>query len=109
MQEIDFSRIRIDVMTNLNDPSAVLATRLPWNQIEEAMTAKFGHQNHTSKVAIDWDIFGATETLVGVPREASRAGLEHDTVPALKRRTRKKSRTLSGPQLVKPEIEFLTQ
>lgn len=32
MQPIDFFRSRIDAMINLNDPLAVLATRLPWNQ-----------------------------------------------------------------------------
>ena len=41
MQEIDFFRSRIDAMINLNDPLAVLATRLPWNQIETAVAAKF--------------------------------------------------------------------
>lgn len=37
MQEIDFFRSRIDAMINLTDPLAVLATRLPWNQIETAV------------------------------------------------------------------------
>ena len=30
MQPIDFFRSRIDAMISLNDPLAVLATRLPW-------------------------------------------------------------------------------
>lgn len=34
MQEQDFFRSPIDAMINLNDPLAVLATRLPWKQIE---------------------------------------------------------------------------
>ena len=34
MQPVDFFRSRIDAMINLNDPLAVLATRLPWNQTE---------------------------------------------------------------------------
>lgn len=33
MQEIDFFRSRIDAMINLNDPLAVLATRLPWREV----------------------------------------------------------------------------
>ena len=32
MQPIDFFRSRIDAMINLNDPLAVLASRLPWGQ-----------------------------------------------------------------------------
>ena len=31
MQPVDFFRSRIDAMINLNDPLAVLATRLPWS------------------------------------------------------------------------------
>jgi len=45
MQSMDFFRSRIDAMINLNDPLAVLATRLPWNQIEAAVAQKFEHQN----------------------------------------------------------------
>ena len=37
MQDIDFFRSRIDAMINLADPLAVLATRLPWRQIEAAV------------------------------------------------------------------------
>lgn len=38
MQTSDFFRSRIDAMINLNDPLAVLATRLPWSQIEATVT-----------------------------------------------------------------------
>ena len=41
MQAIDFFRRRIETMINLNDRLAVLATRLPWKQIEEAVAIKF--------------------------------------------------------------------
>ena len=68
MQEIDFPRSRIDAMINLTDPLAVLATRLPWSQIEAAVTAKFEHQNRTGQVLKDQDMFGTTETLVGPGR-----------------------------------------
>mgnify|MGYP007099661732 CR=1 FL=1 len=36
METADFSRARIDAMLDLSDPLAVLATRLPWDQIEAA-------------------------------------------------------------------------
>ena len=68
MQPIDFFRSRIDAMINLNDPLAVLATRLPWNQIEAAVAAKFEHQNRAGEILKAQDMFGATETLVGAGR-----------------------------------------
>jgi FOG: Transposase len=42
-------------------------------------------------------------------RAASRTGLDHDTAPALKRRTRKRPGTLSALQLDKSETTFMTQ
>lgn len=68
MQSLDFFRSRIDTMINLSDPLAVLATRLPWNQIETAISAKFEHQNRAGQVLKDQDMFGTTETLVGAGR-----------------------------------------
>ena len=68
MQAIDFFRSRIDAMINLNDPLAVLATRLPWSQIEAAVAAKFEHQNRTGEILKAQDMFGTTETLVGAGR-----------------------------------------
>ena len=68
MQAIDFFRSRIDAMINLNDPLAVLATRLPWNQIEAAVAQKFEHQNRSGQILKDQDMFGTTETLVGAGR-----------------------------------------
>ncbi len=67
-------------MFNLNDPLAVLATRLPWSQIEAAVSAKFEHQNRTSQVLKDQDMFGTTETLVG----AGRSNLTQDIAVKLK-------------------------
>jgi transposase, IS5 family len=37
----EFFRARIDAMINLSDPLAVLAGRLPWDQIDTAVAAKF--------------------------------------------------------------------
>ena len=68
MQEIDFFRSRIDAMINLNDPLAVLATRLPWAQIETAVAAKFEHHHRTGQVLKDQDMFGTTETVIGAGR-----------------------------------------
>jgi len=64
MQEQDFFS-RIDAMINLNDPLAVLATRLPWDQIETALAQKFEHQNRTGQILKDQDMFGSTATSLG--------------------------------------------
>ncbi len=65
MQPVDFFRSRIDAMINLNDTLAVLATRLPWNQIETAIAAKFEHQNRVGQVLQCEDMFGTTQTVIG--------------------------------------------
>ena len=68
MQPVDFFRNRIDAMINLNDPLAVLASRLPWHQIEAAVAAKFEHKNRPGEVLKAQDLFGSTETVVGAGR-----------------------------------------
>ena len=61
----DFFRSRIDAMINVNDPLAVLATRLPWAQLEAALAVKFERQVRTGAVLEDHDLFGPTQALVG--------------------------------------------
>ena len=61
----DFFRARIDAMINLNDPLAVLATRLPWDQIEASVAAKFERQERAGQVLEGHDMFGPTQVLVG--------------------------------------------
>jgi len=68
MQEQDFFRSRIDAMINLNDPLAVLATRLPWDQIEAAVAAKFERQHRAGQTLEGQDMFGTTAVLVGAGR-----------------------------------------
>ena len=68
MQPIDFFRSRIDAMINLNDPLAVLASRLPWSHIEAAVAAKFEHQHRAGQLLKAQDLFGTTETVVGAGR-----------------------------------------
>ena len=68
MQAIDFFRNRIDAMINMNDPLAVLATRLPWRQLEESVASKFEHQNRAGQILKAQDMFGTTAALVGAGR-----------------------------------------
>ena len=65
MSTPDFFRSRIDAMIHLNDPLAVLATRLPWAQLEAAIAAKFACQVRTGTVVQTDDLFGPTQALVG--------------------------------------------
>lgn len=65
MQTADFFRARIDAMINLSDPLAVLATRLPWAQIEAALAARFEREERAGQVLEGRDMFGPTAVLVG--------------------------------------------
>jgi IS5 family transposase len=65
MQPVDFFRARIDAMINLNDPLVVLASKLPWRQIEAAIASKFERQHRTGEVLEAQDLFGTTQTLLG--------------------------------------------
>lgn len=72
MQAQDFFQSRIEMMIDLRDPLAVLAQRLPWGQIEEALAQKFERQDRAGKRLEGEDLFGPTQQLVGAG--VSRAG-----------------------------------
>ena len=59
----DFFRSRIDTMINLNDPLAVLATRLPWRQIEAFLAARFAHANRPGEIREHTDLLGSVQVL----------------------------------------------
>ena len=65
MQTADFFRARIDAMINPKDPLAVLATGLPWGQIEASVAAKFERQKRAGQTLEGQDMFGPTQVLVG--------------------------------------------
>lgn len=79
----DFFRSRIDAMIHLNDPLAVLTTRLPWAQLEAAIAAKFARRvrpgtpefdtnRHKSLICIEATFSAATTTrTVGFLRSVS--------------------------------------
>ena len=68
METPDFFRCRIDAMINLHDPLAVLAGRLPWAQIEQALEAKFEHDERAGRVIEGVDLLGPRTQLVGAGR-----------------------------------------
>jgi len=66
METADFFHARIDAMINLSDPLAVLARRLPWDQIKAATLAKFEREDRPGRVLEGQDMFGATQVLEGM-------------------------------------------
>ena len=65
METPDFFRSRIDAMINFNDPLAVLARRLPWDQIEASLAAKFERQEREGQSLEVADLIGPTEVVEG--------------------------------------------
>ncbi len=65
MQTADFFRARIDAMINLSDPLAVLATRLPWDQIEAALAPLFGRKDREGVSSAEVDLFGPSLAVAG--------------------------------------------
>ena len=64
----DFFCSRIDSMIDLRSPLAVLATRIPWAQIEAALAPKFEHETRAGQRIQGQDMLGATVALVGAGR-----------------------------------------
>lgn len=71
MQTPDFFRCRIDAMINLKDPLAVLATRLPWAQIEASLAPKFEHLDRAGNALESADLFGPVQVVVGAGQSSA--------------------------------------
>lgn len=61
----DFFRARLDQMIDLRHPLAVLATRMPWSQIEAALAPSFARQNRAGQMKSEHDLFGTTQAMSG--------------------------------------------
>lgn len=61
----DFFRARLEQMIDLKHPLAVLASRLPWAQIESTLAPAFARKNRDGKAIDDIDLFGATVEIAG--------------------------------------------
>ena len=70
----DFFRSRIDQMIDLRHPLAVLASRMPWQEIEARVAHLFVRKAHAGEAMPDLDLFGekpqrvATRSNAGRPR-----------------------------------------
>lgn len=65
MSTADFFRARLDTMIDMRHPLAVLATRMPWGEIEASLAPLLAHKNRAGQVVEGEDLFGATVELVG--------------------------------------------
>lgn len=65
MSTTGFFRARLDAMIDLRHPLAVLASRLPWAQIEANLAPVFAHANRAGRMVEGCDLFGPTQALAG--------------------------------------------
>ena len=61
----DFFRARLDAMIDLRHPLAVLATRMPWAEIESALAPCFARQDRKGRPIEGLDLFGPTLQVAG--------------------------------------------
>lgn len=61
----DFFRSRLDQMIDLRHPLAILASRMPWSQIEAALSPAFVRKSIEGKVIDYDDLFGSTLEVAG--------------------------------------------
>lgn len=61
----DFFRARLDQMNDLRHPLAMLATRMPWSDIEAALAPAFAHRTRKGKLVEGANMFGPTLALSG--------------------------------------------
>lgn len=61
----DFFRNRLDQMIDLRHPLAVLANRMPWQEIEASLAQRWARQVKAGKKIEDLDLFGPFSALSG--------------------------------------------
>jgi transposase, IS5 family len=61
----DFFRSRLDQLIDLRHPLAVLANRMPWQEIEASLAHRFARQVRTGKPIEDLGLFGPTASVAG--------------------------------------------
>ena len=68
----DFFRSRIDHMIDLRHPLAVLASRMPWQEIEARVAQVFSRKGRTGVAMPDLDLFGEQAQRAAVASNAGR-------------------------------------
>ena len=67
----DFFRARLDAMIDLRHPLAVLATRMPWAEIESALAPCFARKDRQGRPIEGLDLFGPTLQVAGAGTSAA--------------------------------------
>ena len=63
----DFFRARLDHMIDLRHPLCVLASRMPWQQIEASVSHLFMRKARAAVAMPDLDLFGEAPVAVAAP------------------------------------------
>ena len=79
----DFFRARLDHMIDLRHSLAVLASRMPWQQIEASVAHLFSRKARTGLAMPDLDLFGEAPAPVGRKSNAGRPRVPLRTMIAL--------------------------
>ena len=66
MSDTDFFRARLDVMIDLRHPLAVLATRMPWDQIEASVAPFLMRKPRMGRFSPVTVLFGTTAQVAGM-------------------------------------------
>ena len=66
MSDTDFFRARLDAMIDLRHPLAVLATRMPWDQIEASVAPFLKRKPRMGRFSAVTDLFGTTAQVAGM-------------------------------------------
>jgi IS5 family transposase len=65
MSTDDFFRARLETMIDMRHPLAVLATRMPWKEIEAALAPVLAHKDRAGRSLEGADLFGPTLVVAG--------------------------------------------
>ena len=68
----DFFRARLDHMIDLRNPLVILASRLPWQQLEAVVSHLFARKSRSDQAVPDLDLFGECPTPRGRQSHAGR-------------------------------------
>jgi IS5 family transposase len=79
----DFFRARLDHMIDLRHSLAVLASRMPWQQIEASVAHLFSRRAYTGEALPDLDLFGEAPTPLARKSNAGRPRVPLRTMIAL--------------------------
>jgi IS5 family transposase len=79
----DFFRSRIDHMIDLRHPLVVLASRMPWQEIEARVAQVFSRKGRAGVAMPDLDLFGEQVQRVAVASNAGRPRVSLRTMIAL--------------------------